>query len=272
MAKTHYFASSCFNKFAPAASGGRLKIPRLLRRAILRNLYAIMLLLHIPTNSEELVLTHRRPSVRQDLLRDFFDAVLSCIYEISCYRLYLVSAPGSCAGLLARDCSKVADLDRTKADILQSLKEEWLIVLHLESSSAGAACLDKFCAYTKWQCYRELLVGLHEADFKMDATARSIISSWFPMLTQSANIEEQFATVQDTVKRGCKNGKASMTALSSIAVKAVYQKLTDKEDQAPSVRLVDRDWEGASVRGIKQKIYCPETFNGSTLANTRGFS
>ena len=225
MAKTHYFASSCFNKFAPAASGGRLKIPRLLRRAILRNLYAIMLLLHIPTNSEELVLTHRRPSVRQDLLRDFFDAVLSCIYEISCYRLYLVSAPGSCAGLLARDCSKVADLDRTKADILQSLKEEWLIVLHLESSSAGAACLDKFCAYTKWQCYRELLVGLHEADFKMDATARSIISSWFPMLTQSANIEEQFATVQDTVKRGCKNGKASMTALSSIAVKAVYHVL-----------------------------------------------
>ncbi|CAE7566035.1 unnamed protein product [Symbiodinium sp. CCMP2592] len=208
----------------------------------------------VELRANELVLTRRRPSVRQDLLRDFLDAVLSCIYEISCYRLYLLSAPGSCAGLLARDSSRVRDLDRTKTDILLSLKKEWSVVLELESSSAGAACLDKLCSYTKWQCYRELLVALHEADFKMDDTARSLVSSWFPMLTQSANIEEQFATIQDSVKRSCKNGKASMTALSSIAVKAVYHKLTDKEEQAPAVHLVDRDWEGASIRGQHVQI------------------
>ena len=75
--------------------------------------------------------------------------------------------------------------------------------------------------------------------------------------------------MQDNVRRGSKGGAAGITNLSTVGVKALYAKMLDGDGQATSVKLQDTDWEGTTVRALKQKLFQPESFTGrATPANS----
>ncbi|OLP72915.1 hypothetical protein AK812_SmicGene48034 [Symbiodinium microadriaticum] len=207
----------------------------------------------------------RRNPVEQDLLRDHLDACLVTLYELGSYQLYLTSAPASSAGLLLTESARVPSLNDVQSQILQTLELEWATVLSMESRTSSAELLHKLCPHVLWQVYRETLVGLEAEQFKLTQAVRDLVVAYYPRLSFSANVEEQFASMQDAVRRGSKGGTAGITNLSTVGIKALYSKLLDGPDQATSVKLQDSDWEGTTVRGLKQKLFQPETFTGRVL-------
>ncbi|CAE6956521.1 unnamed protein product [Symbiodinium sp. CCMP2592] len=213
--------------------------------------------------SKELRVAKRRCSVQQDLLRDHLDLCLVTLYELGSYQLYLTAAPASSACLLLEESTEVSDLEAVQSKVLQALKFEWATVLSMEASKNTADLLHKLCPHVKWQVYRETLVGLESDGFHLTQTVRDLVMAWFPRLSFSANVEEQFSCMQDSVKRGSKGGTAGITNLSTVGVKALYSKMLDGPGQAASVKLQDCDWEGTTVRALKQKLFQPETFTGS---------
>ena len=215
--------------------------------------------------AEVLGFNGRRCGSRQDLLRYFLDAALANVHEITSYRLYLKSCPAVMAALLCEEpFEEVPDVAAVKASIMQEVRREWEVVLEMEASEQLAPLLKKHSPHTDWQCYREVMTAVEEAQYTTTPACRSVLRAWFPSFTQSANVEEQFNYMQDALKRATKSQKGSMTTLSSVAVKALNQKVL-QEGQAQPVTLSAKDWEGPMTRGVRQKIFSPESFSGSDL-------
>ncbi|CAE7037809.1 unnamed protein product, partial [Symbiodinium sp. CCMP2456] len=215
-----------------------------------------------PDLDVDLQVVKRRCRVQQDLLRDHLDICLVTLYELGSYQLYLRAAPASSACLLLTESTKVPDLEAVQATVLQALEFEWATVLSMEQNKVTADLLHKLCPHVLWQVYRETLVGLETDGFKLSQTVRDLVMGWFPRLSFSANIEDQFAAMQDNVRRGSKGGSAGITNLSTVGVKALYAKMLDGDGQATSVRLQDNDWEGTTVRG--QDVHLDSILSGAS--------
>ncbi|CAE7946240.1 unnamed protein product [Symbiodinium sp. KB8] len=207
--------------------------------------------------------------------------LLGCgVHEITSYRLYLKSCPAVMAALLCEEpFEEVPDVAAVKASIMQEVRREWEVVLEMEASEQLAPLLKKHSPHTDWQCYREVTTAVEEAQYTTTPACRSVLRAWFPSFTQSANVEEQFNYMQDALKRATKSQKGSMTTLSSVAVKALNQKVL-QEGQAQPVTLSAKDWEGPMTRGgdvIVDKILSEfvstsaHNHNRSTLNYMRGF-
>lgn len=181
------------------------------------------------------------------------------------YRLYLKACPAVTAALLCEEAfDQVQDVTSVKRQILNELRREWEVVLEMEASTELKPLLKKHCPHTEWQCYREVMLAAEEAQYTTTPACLEVLRAWFPSFTQSANVEEQFGYMQDALKRAGKSQKGSMTTLSSVAVKALNQKVL-QEGQAQPVTLSAKDWEGPMTRGVRQKIFTPEAYSGSHL-------
>ena len=192
---------------------------------------------------------------------------LASLYELTSYALHLRCVPACGASLLFLETSWVPDLPGIHAKVLQAFKEEWEVVMEMEASASTSKLLHRLAPHVLWQVYRELACFLEQCSWQIVPEARNLIESWFPKLSFSANIEEQFNQMQDACKRGNKSQAAPMSNLSAVAVRSLSHGLLDGDGQAPSIKLADTDWEGSSIRGLKQKIFQPETFTGSFLAS-----
>ena len=218
---------------------------------------------------KELRVVKRRCRVQQDLLRDHLDVCLVTLYELGSYQLYLTAAPACSSCLLLKQSTEVPDLADVQAKVLQALEFEWATVLSMEQNKNTADLLHRLCPHVRWQVYRETMVCLETDAFKVTQNVRDLVMAWYPRLSFSANIEDQFAAMQDNVRRGSKGGAAGITNLNTVGVKALYAKMLDGDGQATSVKLQDTDWEGTTVRALKQKLFQPESFTGrATPANS----
>ncbi|CAE6921500.1 unnamed protein product [Symbiodinium sp. CCMP2456] len=199
---------------------------------------------------------------------------------MTAYRLYLKSCPAVMAALLCEEpFEEVPDVAAVKSSIMQEVRQEWQVVLEMEASDQLGPLLKKHCPHTDWQCYREAMTAVEAAQYTTTPFCRSVLRAWFPSFTQSANVEEQFGCMQDALKRGTKSQKGSMTTLSSLAVKALNQKVL-QEGQAEPVTLTAKDWEGPMTRGCDVPVdkilsefvsTSAHNHNRSTLNYMRGF-
>eukprot|EP00439_Symbiodinium_sp_Y106_P052841 s684_g7.t1 len=222
----------------------------------------------------------RRSDSKQDLLRFFVDAALASVSEMTSYRLYLKACPAVTAALLCEEAfDQVQDVTSVKRQILNELRREWEVVLEMEASTELKPLLKKHCPHTEWQCYREVMLAVEEAQYTTTPACLEVLRAWFPSFTQSANVEEQFGYMQDALKRAGKSQKGSMTTLSSVAVKALNQKVL-QEGQAQPVTLSAKDWEGPMTRGQDVPVdkilsefvsTSAHNHNRSTLNYMRGF-
>ena len=198
------------------------------------------------------------------MLCNFLDATLSCVAEMQSYSLHLLSAPANAASLLV-DAYEGHDVNALHCKVLLDMKQEWSLVLAMERHKELSRLLQAHCPYVRYQCYREIMSTAEKGNFKLTTELKDVIGAWFPRLTQSANVEDVFNSLQDAVKRSTRTDCGSMANLSAVAVRSCYNKLSDGEGQGFSVRLEDSDFEGSLVRGLKARIFSPESCHGRAL-------
>ena len=211
---------------------------------------------------KELRINARRISVHQDLLRDHLDLALSCIQEMWSYMCYLQSTPGVCASLLLT-ASSLPNVEKIQREAVRRIESDWATVLAMEASASSAKLLHQLCPQSLWQVFREVCCALEESSGQVSHVVRQVVQAWFPLLSFSANIEDQFASLEDSVKRGNKSQMSSIANLSTVAVRSLYHGMLDGEHQASSVKLTDGDFQGCSIRGLKAKLFQADTFTGS---------
>ena len=260
--------SACWPRYDVYLSSLAAKIGRTIRRRTSRSISSTLIKLHIALVqcwNQDLHITYRRVCVHQDLLRDHLDLALSCIQELWSYACYLQSTPG-CSATLLLTTSTMPNLEKIQAGVVKRILDDWSTVLHMESSAASSKLLHQMCPHVRWQVYREVCVVLEQSGGQLNEHVRQVVMAWFPRLSFSANVEDQFASLEDSVKRGNKSQMSSIANLSACAVRSLYHRMLDGEKQARSVKLGDNDWEGCSVRGLKQRLFSPDTFTGSYLS------
>ncbi|CAE7186234.1 unnamed protein product, partial [Symbiodinium necroappetens] len=202
-----------------------------------------------------LVISHRRPAVQEDLVRDHFMALLAVIFEMSMYVLYLRSSPARFAALLI---DPKGDLQTAKLqdELMKDMKKEWETIVRMENTESSNQLLQQRCSFTRWVCYREPMTCLELERWSMTDKAKALLLSWHPGLAFSANVEQVFAAVEDSSRRAVKNVKASMANLQCLSIRAVEQKVTASDtqeeagntDRARAIKLGVEDFEGNEVR------------------------
>lgn len=218
--------------------------------------------------AEVLPLTSRRSAAQDDLLDHHLQAVLSTVFELQMYGLYLQSSPAKVAGLLASDDS-VPNAANEKQKLCKELQEEWQLVLDLEAATDTAVLKKQHCSYTEHQVYRELMTQLEVHGWKSCPAVHDLIRSWYPPLAFSANCETCFNALEDDIKRGQKSQGLSLTGLQALAIRSVQNRLLSADNTASKITLADADWEGNEVRGLKAKMFHPDSHKmSSRLAST----
>lgn len=210
--------------------------------------------------------------MQEDLVRDHFMALLAVIFEMSMYVVYLRSSPARFAALLV-DPKDDLQTSQLQDEIMKSIREEWKTIVQMENKASSNQLLQQRCCFTRWVCYREPMTCLELEQWSMTDKARGLLLSWHPSLAFSANVEQVFAAVEDSCRRGVKNFKASMANLQCLAIRAVEQKLTANEnereagktDRARAVKLGVEDFEGNEVRALKESVWRPSSFAGRRL-------
>ena len=139
------------------------------------------------------------------------------------------------------------------------------MVIRLEAKACTQKLLADLCPHTLWQPYRELFSTLEMAAFQLSEDFLGLVQAYFPLLTQSANIEDVYSAMQDSVKRGTKAEKASASNLSAVAVRSLSQRLCNGEQKPTAVTLNDQDFVGREVRCLKTKLWTPDAFVPRTL-------
>ena len=194
------------------------------------------------------------------------DTVFASVYEMMQYASLLQCAPHCAGGLLCLD-NESGSNDGIKR-ILEQMREEWIVVLTMESSTGSAATLNTFCPHTKHQVYRELQGALESTGYKITQDVRDLATAWFPMACSSSLVEDVFASMADSVKRGSKRETASLAGLQAVAVRSTIQRCNrdDDSEKLTAVHLESADHEGNEVRGLRSNIWRPESAPSSFLS------
>jgi len=202
-----------------------------------------------------LVIRSRRPEATETLISDHWCATLTCILELSLYGLYLQSPPAKHGALLVDTTGSKADADLQER-IKQEMRQEWALVLEMEDDVASREILYKTCPWVGYMCFREVPTFLSEKGWKLDAAGRELLEAWHPTTGMSANVEDIFASIQDSVLRSSKNNESAMCNIQCCAIRS-FQKRMCGDGGSSTIELRSEDFEGATVRGIKPKIWQP---------------
>ena len=210
------------------------------------------------------MISHRVSDSDHALVLDHVDVLLNCIYELSQYALALQSCPCKAASLLC-ERSDHADAVSVHRAVLADLRREWQVVLKMESSEAWSSLLRSLCPQFRWQIVREIFSALEQVDFQRDPKVLKLLTCWFGGTAFSANIEDIFATLSDSIKRSSKADAGSLCNAQAVCMRGVQQKCSGERAPEPVV-LEAADWEGAEVRGLKATAWRPENCSHSSLS------
>ena len=196
---------------------------------------------------------------QQSLLREHLTASLAVTYELAEYSLYLRSSPACFACLVLED----ADAE-TVSSVVKKLRLEWEFVLQAESNSCEAAVLAQYAPHTKWQVFRELHTALEDCNYKPDKKLRTTVDAWFPAYSGSANVEQLFGGMADSLKRGTRAEVASLPNLMSVGVRSFERRLCT-DDNMTAISLSPQDFDGPEVRALKEKMWRPACASACVL-------
>ena len=196
-----------------------------------------------------------RSDLEQGVLNEQVNAFLTVVFELMEYVLYLRSFPCRCAVLLLQECS-----EEDKAAVLAAAKEEWEIVLTLESRPGSRTWLHQNCLHTTFQAYRELMLIFERNNYVMGPEIEKAVDAWFPSFSQSANLESVFREMEMSLRR---NGFAqdSLPNLGCVAVRALERRICTEASSPKTIRLTEQDWTGKTIRGLKQRMFNPSSMS-----------
>ena len=146
--------------------------------------------------------------------------------------------------------------DETNLAVLRQLKLTWQVILDMESDAELQENLRALCPHTQFQAVRELLTAAEQHNF--GSIPVELLEAWFPSWSWSANIEQLFQHVEDSVSRTAKQDQATLPGTLSVAVRCMLRRLAVESEIQP-VQLEEDDWEGAEVRHLKPKIWSPSS-------------
>ena len=197
------------------------------------------------------------------LLEQHLEACLSTLHELTQYAVLPQSAHYCSACLLCESSSR-CDLSTVGQAVLHRMKAEWSLVLRLESSSTTQGVLHAHCPFVCWQPYREVQTATECAGYKLDTSLRSFLVAYNPSVQASANCEDVFAEIQDSIKRSGKSDTGSITNMTSVGIRATNKK-AEATDGLETVRLKSEDFEGCHVRSLRASVFRPDSCPSSIL-------
>ena len=151
--------------------------------------------------------------------------------------------------------------------LFQSMKAEWQLVLHCESTASAQSVLHQHCPHVRWQPYREVMTMVESAKSASDESLLSFLKCYNPPVQSSANCEDISAQLQDSVQRSGKSDAGSITNLASVAIRGVHKK-AESTEEVQTVVLRSEDFEGNQVRALKSSIFRPESCAARSLVST----
>ena len=208
--------------------------------------------------------------LQEYLLHQHMEGIWSCMFELTQYMSTLQVCPLQFAGLACPTSSR-CHVGNAKAKIMQELQHEWELVISAESDTQAAATLHRTCPQVRWQCYRELMTLFEQEEWQLSSRALALVQAWIPKLNSSANVEDIFNSMADSISRSTKTDLASMSNLQAVQIRAYQQKIIGEEHQARGIELKSHDFEGCEVRGLRTKLFLPSSFTGSNLSSPENF-
>ena len=130
-----------------------------------------------------LELLHGQNTSGEEMALDHFNGTLSMLFELLLYAAPLQMSHWRAAALLATSCSNV-DVTATHSQILESMKQEWDMVVGLESKACSSSLLQRHACYSRWQVNRE--------HWNVPESLKEFLVSWFPSVQGSSTVEDIF--------------------------------------------------------------------------------
>ena len=196
---------------------------------------------------------------------DHLTCLVTCIYELTLYALYLMSSPSQEAALVVAT-GDAPNLSTTQREILNRMRKTWELILELEGRAESNTYLRASCPHTRFFAFREMQTLLSEEKWQWNARTHALLHSWHPPLGLSANIEQVFNRMEDSTKRASKSNTASLCNLQCIAIRSVNRQIASGSNSPAPIELSTEDWEGKQVRNIKTSVWRPDAFSGSAPA------
>ena len=213
------------------------------------------------------MISHRQPPGITSLLEEHLSACLCTLYELVQYAVLPQSAHYRSAVLLCKSSDRF-DVKAVSSMVMQSMKDEWSMILSLEKDGSTQALLHQHCPHVKWQSFREVMTAAESAKYECNDDLQSLLAAWHPAVQSSSNCEDIFNEVQDCIKRSGKADAGSLANMAAVSIRGCHRKCEGTE-MLRGVVLKSEDFEGNHVRGLKQSIYKPEACPASLLANGR---
>ena len=196
-------------------------------------------------------------------MKDHVHATLATAHELSQYASLLQTSHWQTLGLLSADSTRF-DMAFVKNHVIGKLKIEWTTILQLELNSHASQLLKKFVPYTRWQVYRETMSVLESNKWTLNQEVLDLLLAWWPPVQSSSNVEDVFASLQDSLQRASKSDCGSLANLSCCAIRAV-EKRTKNNPALEHLSLLAEDFEGQEVRGLRPGVFdpasCPPSFS-----------
>ena len=209
------------------------------------------------------MLPRRQWSVKEYLLEQHLQGILSCLFELAQYKSPLCCLPYSAAALIAPE-SDHYDAQNVKNEVLQEVRREWEMTTSMEADPEASSILHRSCPQTLWQSYREIAVTAEQENYLCNDRLASLVTAWLPNINSSANVEDSFAAMQDAVARSGKADLGSLCNLQAVHIRSTNQKMTAGENRGYGISLSSHDFEGNEIRGLRPRLFLPASFNGST--------
>ena len=210
---------------------------------------------------KDLQVTFRRSATLQEVLQESLNMLLACVHELREYGLYLRSMPAKAA------CLVVAGEDEAKQQIVNEIRDEWGLILHMENDAASSKALHGNCRHVLHQQLREICTVLEKNEWALEPECVDLATAWFPPFACSANLECIFAEMQSAIKTANKQEGGSMASLMAVAIRSLSRRVCVDEHAPTPLQLEDADWEGKVAEGLKSKLWCPGTASPCSLTN-----
>ena len=200
-----------------------------------------------------LQITFRQSTNNEKVLMEAFGMMLACAFELQEYSLHHKVAPCKFASMLvATDSGYIAR-------IMQELQHEWNTILSMEKSKEGSEILHKQCKFVLAQSYRELMTAAEQSNFALTDALKAHISSWYPTMGSSANLESVFGDMESAVKRSGRSDTGSISGLMCVGIRGLSHRMDNDPEAGKPLKLEEGDFDSKEIPALKSKIWAPNS-------------